>query len=183
MAPQWSKHALWKTYTNIILREIMLFESTEKNLEVVLWWSRDAICKKLAPDEPLSYYSWEQEVLLYPESTHTLLSFNDIRANGLQLRPMLWKVRILLITKRENGKHVLESFSSIGHRAMLAPPVYTTFRSSELFCLWHNSLGHASLTMMSNIFNSSHMVIILMRKTSQIQVILCARMHYGEVNH
>ena len=55
-------------------------------------------------------YSWEQEVLLYPESTHTLLSFNDIRANGLQLRPMLWKVRILLITKRENGKHLLESF-------------------------------------------------------------------------
>jgi hypothetical protein len=43
---------------------------------------------------------------------------------------------------------------------IVAPPVYTTlktiFRSSELFCLWHDRLGHPGLSMMRNIINNSN---------------------------
>jgi peptide/histidine transporter 3/4 len=107
------------------------------------------------------------EALLYPKSTRTLLSFKDIRANGFHIETDDDDngKEYLIITKRdENGKHVVERLPSFAtglyYTKIVAPPVYTTlktvFRSSELFCLWHDRLGHPGLRMMRNIINNSN---------------------------
>src|SRR3954466_14260821 len=82
-----------------------------------------------------------EEALLYQESTRTLFSFRDIRANGFHVETDDDEngKEFLLITKRdENGKHVIERLPSLAtglhYTKIVAPPIYTTlktvFRSS-----------------------------------------------------
>ena len=76
------------------------------------------------------------EALLYPESTRTLLSFRDIRANGFHIETNDDEngKEFLLITKRdENGKHVVERLPSLAtglyYTKIVAPPMYTTLKT------------------------------------------------------
>ena len=106
------------------------------------------------------------DALLCPEATRTLLSFRAIRANGFHIETDdEGGKEYLLITRRdENGTNVLERLPSwdtgLYYTKIVAPPVYitlkTVFRSSELFCLWHDRLGHPGLRMMRNIINNSN---------------------------
>ena len=60
-------------------------------------------------------------------------------------------------------KRVLEKLPSFDtglyYTRIVGPPVYTAFktvfRSSELFCLWHDRLGHPGLRMMRNVITNS----------------------------
>jgi hypothetical protein len=53
----------------------------------------------------------------------------------------------LLITERdENVNMFLEDFppleKGLCYTIFVAPPMYTSFKCSELFCIWHDRLGH-----------------------------------------
>jgi hypothetical protein len=106
-----------------------------------------------------------KEALLYPESTRTLSSFRDIRANGFHVETTEenGKKYLYIIKYGEYDKEVIEKFPSLEsglyYTKISAPAVHTSlktvFRHSELFFLWHYRLGHPSLRMMRNIINNS----------------------------
>lgn len=106
-----------------------------------------------------------EDALLYPESTRSLLSFKDIRSNGFHVESSDEdSSEYLTITKKEGqSKKQLDKLSSLssGHYyAHIRTPIVctalkTTFSSSELFCLWHDILGHPGLRMMRNIISNS----------------------------
>ena len=162
--------------TNTILRDTKYFESIKKipgNITTIAGCGPNIVGSGRATIIlPMGTTLIINEALLYPEATHTLLSFKDIRVNGFHIETYDNGKEYLLITKRdENGKHVVERLPSFAtglyYTKIVAPPMYTTlktvFRSSELFSLWHDRLGHPGLTMMRNIIdrkstrlNSSH---------------------------
>jgi hypothetical protein len=156
--------------TNTILRETKYFESITKhpgNIMTIAGCGQNIVGSGRATIIlPNGTTLLINEALLYPESTRTLLSFKDIRANGFHIETDNDDngKEYLLITKRdENGKHIVERLPSLAtglyYTKIVAPPMYTTlktvFRSSELFCLWHDRLGHPGLRMMRNIINNS----------------------------
>ena len=157
--------------TNTILRETKYFESITKHLgnimtiagcgQYIVGSGRATI---ILPNRTSLLIN---EALLYPESTRTLLSFKDIRANGFHIETDNDDngKEYLLITKRdENGKHVVERLPSLAtglyYTKIVAPLVYTTlktvFKSFELFCLSHDRLGHPGLRTMRNVINNSN---------------------------
>jgi peptide/histidine transporter 3/4 len=156
--------------TNTILRETRYFESIKKTPRSIMTIaggkSKIVGSGRATIILPVRTTLLIEEALLYPESTRTLLSFKDIRANGLHVETDDDNGKeCLLITKRDaHGKHVVEKFPSFDtglyYTKIVAPPVYTTlktiFRSSELFCLWHDRLGHPGIRMMRNIINNSN---------------------------
>ena len=155
--------------THTILRETNYFESIKKSpgsIMTIAGCSSHIVGSRRATIIlPMGTTLIINDALLYPESTRTLLSFRDIRANGFHAETDDENGECLLITKRDaSGKHVIERLPSFDtglyYTKIVAPPVYTTlktvFRSSKLFCLWHDRLGHPGLRMMRNIINNSH---------------------------
>ena len=156
--------------THTILRETKYFESIKKSpgsiMTIAGCGSHIVGSGRATIILPMGTTLIINDALLYPESTRTLLSFRDIRANGFHAETDDENGKdCLLITKRDaGGKHVIERLPSFDtglyYTKIVAPPVYTTlktvFRSSELFCLWHDRLGHPGLRMMRNIINNSH---------------------------
>ena len=153
-----------------ILRETKYFESITKysgNIMTIAGCGQNIVGSRRATIIlPNGTTLLLNEALLYPESTRTLLSFKDIRANGFHIDTDNDDngKEYLLITKRdENGKHVVERLPSLAtglyYTKIVAPPVYTTlktiFRSSKLFYLWHDRLGHHGLRTMRDIINNS----------------------------
>ena len=147
--------------TNTILRETKYFESITKiegNITTIAGCGPHVVGSGRATIVlPMGTTLVINDALLYPESAHTVLSFKDIRAHGFHIETHDDDngKEYLLITKHdENGKHVVERLPSFAtglyYTKIVAPPVYTTlktvFRSSELFSLWHDRLGHPGLS-------------------------------------
>src|SRR3954471_17295616 len=106
--------------TNTILRETKYFESITKNTGNIMMIAGcgpnivgSGRATIILPNGTTLIIN---EALLYPESTRTLLSFRDIRANGFHVETDDDEngKEFLLITKRdENGKHVVEILPSL----------------------------------------------------------------------
>ena len=135
--------------THTILRETKYFESIKKSpgsiMTIAGCGSHIVGSGRATIILPMGTTLIINDALLYPESTRTLLSFRDIRANGFHVETDDDNGKeCLLITKRDvGGKHVIKRLPSFDtglyYTKIVAPPVYTTlktvFRSSELFCL------------------------------------------------
>jgi hypothetical protein len=92
-----------------------------------------------------------EDVLLYPDSTHTLISFRDIRKIGLHVCTHEGnKEEFLLITKSSGyGHEVLERIPSTPSRlyyTYLKLMPYVTYKvilqNVDTFLTWHSRLGH-----------------------------------------
>ena len=108
-----------RSTTNTILREIKYFQSISKNAVSLTTIAGSDACiigsGRATIILPMGTTLVIEEALLYPESTTTLLSFKDIRANGFRVETEEeYGKKYLLITKREeNGKRVLEKLPSL----------------------------------------------------------------------
>jgi hypothetical protein len=104
-----------------------------------------------------------EDALLYPDSTRTLISFRDIRKNGLHacIHEDI-KEEFLLITKSsEYGHEVLERISStpsglyytyIKHIPYAA--YKAIFQNIDTFSTWHSRLDHPGIGMMRKIIGN-----------------------------
>jgi peptide/histidine transporter 3/4 len=119
--------------TNTILRETKYFESINKNpgnIMTIAGCGPNIVGSGRATIIlPMGTTLIINEALLYPESTRTLLSFKDIRANGFHIETDDDDngKEYLIITKRdENGKHVVERLPSFAtglyYTKIVAPP-------------------------------------------------------------
>ena len=118
------------------------------------------------------------EALLYPDSTRTLLSFKDIRANGFHVETNDDEGEECLIMTRKHGdqKTIVESFPSIKESLyyMYVKPqsdiavFKTIFSNQESYRIWLDRLGHPGLNMMQRIVKNSN------GHNSRIKKIFCA---------
>jgi hypothetical protein len=104
-----------------------------------------------------------EDVLLYPDSTHTLMSFRDIWKSGLHVCTHEDnKKEFLLITKSSRYVHeVIERIPStpsglyytyIKHVPYVAYKVI--FQNVDTFSTWHSRLGHHRIGMMQKIIGN-----------------------------
>jgi hypothetical protein len=145
--------------TNTILKEIKYFHTIMKNVGSITTIIRSDSCVigsgKATITLPIGTQIEIKEALLYPESTRTLLSFRDIRANGFHVETTEENGKEYLYIIKYGGydKEVIEKFPSLKsglyYTKISAPTVYTSlktvFSHSELFSLWHYRLGESCL--------------------------------------
>jgi hypothetical protein len=95
-----------------------------------------------------------EDALLYPDSTRTLLSYRDIRKNGLHVETHEeHKEEFLLLVKNTGyGKQILEKIPSLPsgiYYTYIKPVPYVTykiiFQNVDAFQTWHDHLGHLGM--------------------------------------
>jgi len=105
-----------------------------------------------------------EEALLYPDSTRTLLSYSDIRKNGIYVETYEEnKEKFLLFTKDiGQGKETLEKvpfFPSGLYYTYIKPVPYVAykviFQNVDTFQTWYDRLGHPRIRMMRKIISNS----------------------------
>jgi hypothetical protein len=105
-----------------------------------------------------------EEALLYPDSTHTLLSYRHIRKNGIHVETHEEnKEEFLLFTKDiGQGKETLEKVSSLPsglYYTYIKPVPYVAykviFQNVDTFQTWHDCLGHPGVEMMRKIIGNT----------------------------
>jgi hypothetical protein len=97
-----------------------------------------------------------EEVLLYPDSTRSLLSFRDIRKNGIHVETHEeYNEEFLLLTKVSNmaNKHLKKCLLPSGlYYTYIKPvphvPYKVIFQNVDAFKTWHERLGHPGIGMM-----------------------------------
>jgi hypothetical protein len=104
-----------------------------------------------------------EDALLYPDSTHTLISFRDIQKSGLHVCTHEDnKEEFLLITKSSGyGHEVLERIPSTPsglYYTYIKPIPYVAykviFQNVDTFSTWHSRLGHPEIGMMQKIIGN-----------------------------
>jgi hypothetical protein len=104
-----------------------------------------------------------EDVLLYPDSTHTLLSYRDIQNNGLHVETHEDNKEEYLLTKNSGyGKQILEripSFSSglcYTYIKLVTHVVYKIiFQNVDTFQTWNDRLGHPGVGMIRKIIKNA----------------------------
>jgi hypothetical protein len=102
--------------TNTILRETKYFHTITKNVGSITTIAGSDLCVigsgKATITLPMGTQIEIKEALLYPESTRTLLSFRDIRANGFHVETIEenGKEYLCIIKYGEHDKEVIEKF-------------------------------------------------------------------------
>ena len=100
---------------------------------------------------------------MYLDSTHTLLSYSDIRENGIHMETYEEnKEKFLLFTKDiGQGKETLEKvpfFPSGLYYTYIKPLPYVAykviFQNVDTFQTWHDCLGHPGVRMMKKIISN-----------------------------
>jgi hypothetical protein len=153
--------------TNTILREMKYFQNLRKRMGNILTIpGRDACIvgsRKATIMLPMCTQVIIENVLLYPDSTHTLLSYRDIRKNGLHI-----------VTHEENNKEYLlitktnrEGYDILERILFLPSGWYYTyikliphvaykviFQNVDAFQIWHDRLGHPGVGMMIKIIDN-----------------------------
>ena len=105
--------------TNSILREIKYFQTLTKNKGNVLTIAgHDAVI--VGSDRatimlPMGTLVTIEDALLYPDSTHTLLSYRDIRKNRFHVETHEDNIEEFLLITKDNGygKQTLEKVPSL----------------------------------------------------------------------
>jgi hypothetical protein len=105
-----------------------------------------------------------EDVLLYPDSSRTLISYRDIRKNGFHIETHEDnKEEYLLFTKDYGyGKQVLEKIPSLSsglYYTYIKPVEHVAykviFQNVDAFQTWHDRLGHPGIGMMRKITSNS----------------------------
>jgi hypothetical protein len=105
-----------------------------------------------------------KNALLYPDSTRTLLSYRDIRKNGLHVITHKENCEEFLhiIKKNGDGHDILEIIPSLLsglYYTCIKPVPHVTykvfFQNVEAFTTWHERLGHPRVGMMRKIIGNS----------------------------
>ena len=105
--------------TNSILRKMKYFQTLKKREgNIITIAGRDALIVgsgRVTITLPMGTQITMEDVLLYPDSTRTLLSFRDIRKNGFHVEThMDNKEEFLLFTKLTGyGRQICEKISSL----------------------------------------------------------------------
>jgi hypothetical protein len=104
-----------------------------------------------------------ENALLYPDSTRTLLSYRDIRKNGLHIVTHEENNKESLLITKINGEDydILERIPSLPSGLYniyikLVPHVAykVIFQNVDAFQIWHDRLGHPSVGMMRKIIGN-----------------------------
>jgi peptide/histidine transporter 3/4 len=155
--------------TNTILRETRYFQTLTKKSGNIMTIARSNAhivgTGSATLVLPMGTQIFVKDALLYPDSKRTLLSFQDIRANGLHVEIEIEHgSEYLFITKFDGyQKRVVERLpsSSSGLYYTYVEPteeyvaMKTIFQNIESFRIWHDHLGHPGLSMMRRIINNS----------------------------
>jgi hypothetical protein len=154
--------------TNSILREIKYFQTLKKkdgNIMTINGKDTGIVGSGRATITlPMGTQITIEDVLLYPNSTRTLLSFRDIRKNGLHAKTHVDSNKeYLLLTKLTGyGKQICEKFSSLQtglYYTFIKTVPHVTykiiFQDVDTFRNWHDRLGHPGIGMMRKIINNS----------------------------
>jgi hypothetical protein len=150
--------------TNSILRETKYFQTlTKRQGNVLTIAGRDATIVgsgRATITLPMGTQVTIEDALLYPDSTRTLLSFRDIRKNGLHIETHEDNnEEFLLIAKHTGyGKDVLERILSLPsglYYTYIKPVPHVAykviFQNVDAFKIWHDRLGHPGVGMMRKI--------------------------------
>jgi hypothetical protein len=95
-----------------------------------------------------------ENTLLYPNFTHTLLTYRDIRKNGLHIvtHEENNKESLLITKTNEDGHDILERIPSLPSRLYytyikFVPHIAykVIFQNVDPFQIWHDGLGHPGL--------------------------------------
>jgi len=98
-----------------------------------------------------------KDALLYPDSTHTLLSYRDIRKNGYHIETHHQNNKEFLLITKDNryGRDTLERIPSTSSRLyysyikLVQHVAYKViFQNVNAFQTWHDCLGHLGIEMM-----------------------------------
>jgi hypothetical protein len=154
--------------TNFIFREIKYFQTLTRravNILTIAGRNTNIVGSGWATIVlPMSTQVTIENALLYPDSTHILLSYRDIRKNGLHV-----------ITHEENNEEFLHIIKKNGddhdilERIHFLPSgLYYTyiklvpyiaykviFQNVDVFTTWHERLGHPRIGMMRKIIGNS----------------------------
>jgi 5-methylthioribose kinase len=105
-----------------------------------------------------------ENALLYPDSTHTLLSYRDIRKNWLHVvtHEENNEEFLHIIMKNRDNDDILERIPSLpsGLYYTYIKPVphiayKVIFQNVDAFTTWHECLGHHGIEMMRKIIGNS----------------------------
>jgi hypothetical protein len=147
--------------TNIILRETKYFQTLTKRMGNILTIARRNTCivgsGKATIILPMNTQVTINNALLYPNSTHTLLSYRGIRRNGLHIVTHEENnKKSLLVTKtNEDGYDILERIPSLlsglyyTYIKLIPHVAYKViFQNVDALKNWHDKLGHPGVGMM-----------------------------------
>jgi hypothetical protein len=105
-----------------------------------------------------------EDALLYPDSTRTLLSYRDIRKNGIHVETYDEdKEKFLVLTKLTGyDKQICEKIPTLEsglyytYIKSINHVIYKViFQNVDSFQIWHDRLGHPGIGMMRKITNNS----------------------------
>jgi hypothetical protein len=105
-----------------------------------------------------------ENALLYPDSTRTLLSYRDIRKNGLHVVTHEKNNKKFLHTIKKNGDghDILERIPSLPSGLYYTYIKYVPhvackiiFQNVDAFTTWHEWLGHTRVGMMRKLIGNS----------------------------
>jgi hypothetical protein len=153
--------------TNSVLREIKYFQTlTRRSGNVLTIAGRDAMIVG-SGRATITFSNGTQvtieDALLYPNSTHTLISFRDIQKSGLHVHTHEDnKGEFLLITKSFGYDHDvlgrIHSTLSGLYYTYIKPVSYVAckviFQNVDTFSTWHSRLGHPGIGMMWKIIGN-----------------------------
>jgi hypothetical protein len=150
--------------TNTILRETKYFQTLTKRTGNILTIVGCNACivgsGKATIILPMGTQVTLENALLYPDSTHTLLSYRDIRNNGLHIVTHEENnEKSLLITKTNgDGYDILKRIHSLPsgfyytYIKLIPHVVYKViFQNVDAFQIWHDRLRHYGVGMMRKI--------------------------------
>ena len=153
--------------TNSILRETKYFQTlTRRTGNVLTIAGRDATIVgsgRATITLPMGTQITIEDALLYPDSTRTLLSYRDIRKNGLHVVTHEENnEEFLLITKITGyGRKVLERILTLPsglYYTYIKPVPHVAykviFQNVNAFQTWHDRLGHPGIGMMRKIIGN-----------------------------
>jgi hypothetical protein len=174
--------------TNTILRKTKYFQTLTKRMGNILTVAGRDTCMVGSKKATIIFHMGTQitikNVLLYPNSTRTLLSYRDIRKN-----------RLHIVTHEENNKESLlitkingDSYDILERIHFLSSGLYYTyiklvphvvykviFQNVDAIEIWHDRLGHPGVGMMRKIIgNCTGYNLNKFPKTSDFICIDCA---------
>ena len=180
--------------TNTILSEVRYFQTLTKREGMVLTITgRDAMILASGKDTitlPMGTQVHIKEALLYPDSTCTLLSYRDIRKNGIHMETHEKnKEEFLLFTKDiGQGKETLEKVPSflfgLYYTYIKSVPYVAykmIFQNVDTFQTWHDYLGHPEIGMMTTIISNSTGHVVSDKKFPQSSDFICTSCASGKL--
>jgi hypothetical protein len=154
--------------TNTVLTEVKYFQTLKrKEGNVLTIAGRDAVIVgsgRATIILPMGTQLTIEDALLYPDATRTLLSYRDVRMNGIHVETFEDnKEEFLLFTKDDGyGKKTLEKMPSLSsglYYTYIKPVPHVAykviFQNVDAFQTWHDRLGHPGIGMMRKIICNS----------------------------